>query len=155
MAQSLTREFIESFYRARLSRDPVRIDPYIDDNVDWLITGPIELLQFCGQRRNKAEVIDTLTRVMPAIMHVAKVELESMLIERDRAATFSRLTGVLAGTGRVISYQQAQFMKFRDSKIVEYRAILDSFNAAEQMIGHPIEVAGTLHNYVDGERIAI
>src|SRR5688500_16422177 len=113
MAHALTREFIESFYRARLSRDPARIGPFIDDHVDWLITGPIELLQFCGQRCNKAEVVDTITRVMPAIMHVAKVELESMLIDRDRAATFNRLTGVLAGTGRIISYQQAQFMKFR------------------------------------------
>jgi hypothetical protein len=154
MAHALTREFIESFYRARLSRDPARIEPYIDDNVDWLITGPIELLQFCGQRCNKAEVVDTITRVMPAIMHVAKVELESMLIDRDRAATFNRLTGVLAGTGRTISYQQAQFMQFRANKLVEYRAILDSFNAAEQMIGHPIEVAGTLHNF-DGDRVAI
>ncbi len=37
-------------------------------------------------------------------------------------------------------------MQFRDSKIVEYRAIIDSFDAAEQMIGHPIELSDTLHN---------
>lgn len=154
MGQTLTREFIESFYRARLSRDAARIDPYIDDAVDWLITGPIELLQFCGQRHGKAEVLDTITRVMPSIMHVAKVELESVLIEDERAATFSRLTGILTGTRRVISYHQAQFMKFRDGKIVEYRAILDSFNAAEQMIGHPIEVAGAQRDY-EGDLIAI
>lgn len=154
MGQTVTREFLESFYRARLSRIPARIEPFIDDAVDWLITGPIELLQFCGQRRGKAEVLDTITRVMPTIMHVAKVELESVLIEDERAATFSRLTGVLTGTGRTISYHQAQFMKFRDGKIVEYRAILDSFNAAEQMIGHPIEVTGAHHDY-EGDRIAI
>jgi len=63
MAQPLTREFIESFYRARLSRDPERVGPYLDDDVDWLITGPIELLQFCGQRRGKTQVLDIIVRV--------------------------------------------------------------------------------------------
>lgn len=96
MPQALTREFIESFYRARLSRDAECVGPYLDDNVDWLITGPVELLHFCGQRRGKTEVLDTIVRVMPTIMHVSKVELEALLIDRDRAATFSRLTGCCA-----------------------------------------------------------
>src|SRR5688500_15920286 len=117
MIQTLTRDFIEDFYRARLSRDPQRIEPYLDDNVDWLITGPIELLKFCGQRRGKSQVLDTIVRLMPSIMHVSKVELESLLIDRDRAATFNRLTGVLCGTGRIISYHQAQFMRFRSGKV--------------------------------------
>jgi ketosteroid isomerase-like protein len=155
MAQTLTREFIEEFYRARLSRDPMRIEPYLDDNVDWLITGPIELLQFCGQRRGKAEVLDTIVRLMPSVMHVAKVELETLLIERDRAATFNRLTGIQSGTGRIISYCQAQFMHFRNGKIIEYRCIIDSFDAAEQMIGHPIELAAAQRTAPVGDRVAV
>ncbi|HYI30304.1 MAG TPA: nuclear transport factor 2 family protein [Bradyrhizobium sp.] len=151
----LTRDFIESFYRARLSRDAQRIEPFLDDNVDWLITGPIELLQFCGQRRGKLQVLDTIVRVMPSIMHVSKVELEALLIDRDRAATFSRLTGVLSGTGRIISYHQAQFMHFRHEKIVEYRCLIDSFDAAEQMIGHPIALSDTPRSFENGDRIAV
>lgn len=154
MGQAITREFVESFYRARLSRDPSRIEPFLDDNVDWLISGPFELLQFCGQRRGKAEVLDTLVRVMPSIMHVTKVELDSLLIDRDRVATFSRLTGVLAGSGRTISYHQAQFLQFRDGRIVEYRAIIDSFDAAEQMIGHPIALSDAPCT-LEGERVAV
>lgn len=155
MAQTITREFVESFYRARLSRDLQRIEPFIDDDVDWLITGPFELLQFCGQRHGKAEVLDTIVRVMPSIMHVSKVELRSLLIDRDRAATFSRLTGVLANNGRVISYHQAQFLHFRNAKIVQYRGIIDSFDAAEQMIGHPIALSDTPALFAGGERIAV
>jgi ketosteroid isomerase-like protein len=154
MSQSLTRDFIEEFYRARLSRDPSRIEPFLDDNVDWLIAGPVELMQFCGQRRGKAEVLDTIVRLMPSTMHVAKVELEALLVDRDRAATFNRLTGVQAGTGRIISYHQAQFMLFRDRKLIEYRCIIDSFDAAEQMIGHPIPLDSP-HRIDDGERIAV
>jgi ketosteroid isomerase-like protein len=155
MGQTITREFVESFYRARLSRDPSRIEPFLDDHVDWLITGPFELLQFCGQRRGKAEVLDTIVRVMPSIMHVTKVELDSLVIENDRAATFSRLTGVLTGNGRTISYHQAQFLQFRDGKIVEYRAIIDSFDAAEQMIGRPFALLDARHVIDGDERVAV
>jgi ketosteroid isomerase-like protein len=155
MSQAVTREFVEDFYRARLSRDPAQIEPFLHDNVDWLITGPIELLQFCGQRRSKAEVLDTLVRVMPSIMHVTKVDLESLLIDGDHAATFSRLTGKLCGTGRIISYHQAQFLQFADRRIVHYRAIIDSFDAAEQMIGHPIALTNTPRLTLHGDRIAV
>ncbi len=155
MAQALTREFVEEFYRARLSRDPARIEPFLDDNVDWLITGPVELLQFCGQRRGKAEVLHTLVNVMPSIMHVSKIDLKSLLIDRERAATFSRLTGVLSGTGRVISFFQAQFLRFRDGKIVEYRSIIDSFDAAEQMIGHPFALPDAPRSLDNENLIAI
>jgi ketosteroid isomerase-like protein len=88
-------------------------------------------------------------------MHVTKLELDAVLIERDRAATFSRLTGVLTGSGRIISYHQAQFLKFSDGRIVEYRAIFDSFDAAEQMMGHPIALNDTPCTFTSGERIAV
>jgi ketosteroid isomerase-like protein len=152
---ALTREYIEELYRARLSRDAVRLEPFIDDQVDWLISGPIELLPYCGQRLGKAEVIDTITRVMPSIMHVTKLELQSLLIDRNRAASFNRLTGVLIANGRVISYNQAQFMTFRAGRIVEYRSLIDSFDAAEQMIGHPIALNDTHCTFTSGERIAV
>ena len=155
MPQSITRDYVESFYRARLSRDPARIEPFLDDDVDWLIAGPVELLQFCGQRRGKAQVLDTIVRVMPSIMHVSKVELEALLVDRDRVATFSRLTGVLPGSGRIISYHQAQFMRFRDGKIFEYRSLIDSFDAAEQMMGHPIELSDPPRQVDAGDRIAV
>lgn len=154
MPETVTREFIESFYRARLSRDAARIEPFLDDNVDWLIAGPVELLHFCGQRNGKAEVLDTIVRHMPSVMHVSKLELETLLIDGDRAAVFNRITGIQSGSGRVISYHQAQFMIFRDGKLVEYRSIIDSFDAAEQMIGHPIALSDA-PGVDDSERIAV
>ena len=46
-------------------------------------------------------------------------------------------------------------MRFRDGKIVEYRAIIDSFDAAEQMIGHPIALSDSPRVIDNGERIVI
>jgi ketosteroid isomerase-like protein len=154
MAEALTHEHVENFRRARWARDPRLIEPFLDDHVDWLLTGPIELLQFCGQRRGKAEVLDCLTRQHHTVLSTFHVERNALLIDRDRAASLSRLTGVQRSTGRTISYNQAQFLRFRNGKIFEYRGIIDSFNAAEQMIGRPFEVGSVPHNY-EGDRIAI
>ena len=57
-----------------------------------------------------------------------------------RAAGFTRLAAVQSGTGRIITYQRAEFFLFRDNKILSYHAILDSFDLSEQMLGH----AGTV-----------
>jgi ketosteroid isomerase-like protein len=138
MAQVVTREYFERFRQARYSRDPKQIEPFLDDNVDWLLIGPVELLGFCGQRHGKAEVLDALTRKHPEVLSGFHVDLHTMLIDRDRVASLSRLTGVQRSTGRTIAYNQAQFVRFRNGKIVEYRGIIDSYSAVEQMIGHPI-----------------
>src|SRR5687768_15119683 len=154
MTQILTREHVENFRRARRSRDPQQIEPFLDDHVDWLLTGPVELLHFCGQRRGKAEVLNCLTRQHPAVLDTFKVELATLLIDRDRAASLSRLTGIQRSTGRTICYNQAQFLRFRDGKIVEYRGIIDSFDAAEQIIGHSLALADAPCS-LEGGRIAV
>ena len=40
---AITHEFAESFFNALSSRQPVRIAPFVADDADWLIVGPIEL----------------------------------------------------------------------------------------------------------------
>ena len=89
------------------------------------------------------------------MLNVLKVELTALLIDRDRTATFSRMVAMLPGTERTISYHQAQFMRFRDNKIFEYRGIIDSFDAAEQMIGHPIALPENLRSIDSGDRIGV
>jgi ketosteroid isomerase-like protein len=155
MAQFLTREHIESFRRARLTRDARQIEPFIDDQVDWFVTGPIELLQFCGHRIGKAAVLDCITRQEPSALNVLKSELTTLLIDGDRAAFLGRIVAVQPGTGRTITYDQIQFMRFRDGKIFEYRGIIDSFNAAEQMIGHPIALPERCGAPDVGDRVAV
>ncbi len=155
MPQIITRELIDEFRRVRLTRDPRQIEPFLSDDVDWLVSGPVELMHFCGHRRGKAEVIDCIIREQPAVLNVLKIEIAATLIDRYRTATFGRLTAILPDTGRTISYHQAQFMRFRNGKIVEYRGLIDSFDAAEQMIGHPIEFAAGSRGVDDGNLVTV
>jgi hypothetical protein len=64
---------------------------------------------------------------------------DSVVIFGDRAATLNRLSGRRAD-GRAISYRVAQFIRFKDAKVAEYCSVIDSFDAAEQVLGHSISL---------------
>jgi ketosteroid isomerase-like protein len=137
----ITRQFVQEYFRAQISRDPERILPYLDDEVTWSIGGPIDLLHFCGEQHGKEAVIDACCRLVPSVLTVTGMEYEEILIDGDRAATFMRLSGVHSATGRTVSYRCAQFLRFRDAKLLEFRSIIDSFDAAEQVLGHAIDTS--------------
>jgi ketosteroid isomerase-like protein len=141
MTTHVTRELVHDYYQARVSRDPARIGPFLDDDIHWSIAGPVDLMHFCGERRGKQAVIDAIVRHVPSQLEVTGMELEEVLIDGDRAATFSRLTARQISTGRTITYRCANFLHFRDNRIIRFHALIDSFDAAEQMLGHAIDVS--------------
>ena len=154
----VSRQRVRDFYEARMSRDPELISQFLHDDVEWAIAGPVDLIPFCGQHRGKEAALDAMVRVAPSVFRVTKVTLDEILIDGDRAAGFSRLSAIQSGTGRTISYQRAEFFQFRDNRILIYRAVLDSFDMAEQMLGHAINTSLTnapSDFAVSGDRIAL
>jgi len=141
MAAPVRRSVVEAYYQAFASRDPAAIAPFIDDDARWVIAGPIDLLRFCGERRGKAAIMDLFETVIPEVLQVTGFVPEIMLVDGDRAATFSRLTARQHATGRSISYCCTHFLRFRADKVVECRSIIDSFDAAEQVLGHAIDLS--------------
>jgi ketosteroid isomerase-like protein len=85
------------------------------------------------------------------------MNFEEILIEGERAATFMRLSAIHAATGRAVSYRCAQFLRFSDGELVEFRALIDSFDAAEQVLGHPINTSldAPLEIAARGNRVAL
>jgi ketosteroid isomerase-like protein len=134
MATPITRQFLREFYEARLSCSAQRIAPYLDDDVSWSISGPVDLLRFCGERRSKEAVLDLLTQVVPSLLRPVRIDLDEVVIDGERAATLVRMSSRHPQSGRIISYRYAQLLHSRDGKLVECRALIDSFDAAEQMV---------------------
>ena len=52
MTESI-RPIVAAFYQASAARDIPRIIAMIDDDVDWLVQGPVDIFPFLGQRRGK------------------------------------------------------------------------------------------------------
>ncbi len=134
----ITREWVDAFNEAYAGRQIDRLAPLLHDDVRWVISGPVDLMPFCGERRGKQAVLDMVDR----IRQIAKVSFapELVLVDGDRASTLCRASGQ-RGDGRTIGWRVAQFMRFRDQKIVEYCSVIDSFDAAEQVLGYSIELA--------------
>ena len=138
MTEPVPRPTVEAFYRAYGARDIERTAGFLADDVKWTISGPIDVLPFCGTYRGKAAVLDMMERVVPKVFDIFRFESSAMLIDGDRAATLNRLTAKHTGDGRVISYRLAHFLHFRGGKIVENHSLIDSFDAVEQVLGHPL-----------------
>jgi ketosteroid isomerase-like protein len=138
MTEPVPRAVVEGFYKALASCDMEALARYLDDEVAWTISGPVDILPFCGQRRGKSVVLKLLNRDIPLLLEKRRMVPHTMLIDGDRAAVIGKLTATRSDIGHAISYRIAQFIRFRDGKAIEYTSIIDSFDAVEQVLGHPL-----------------
>lgn len=128
------------FYRGYITPDPAFLDAIVDEEIDWFLAGPSDQIDFFGHRRGKAAVIEVATRIMPCYFRLIDFEIEHLLVQGERAALYGHLRARQRDTGRSIRYRGAHFLRFRDGRLVSFRGVADSFDAAEQLVGHPIDV---------------
>ncbi|MDO9411315.1 MAG: nuclear transport factor 2 family protein [Pseudolabrys sp.] len=140
MTDNVTRSVVEAFYEAYDSRDPTRIGAVVDDDVEWMVFGPAAVMQVCGQWRGKAAVIERFTRLVPQVIDFKTFERSYLLVDGDESAACGRITSRHRATGRIISHRAAHFVRYRNGKVMSFRAINDTLDAAEQYIGHRIDL---------------
>jgi ketosteroid isomerase-like protein len=138
MTKPVARAVVDAFYEAYTERDTDKIAPFLDEDVEWTISGPVDVLPFCGTCHGKAAVLDLIERLVPSVFQVFCFVPSTVLVDGDKVATLNRLWGNRTVDGRVISYRLAHFLRFRDGKVVENLSLIDSFDAAEQVLGHPL-----------------
>lgn len=134
------RSVIEAYMAAFATRDTTRISPFLAEDVEWIISGPVDVLPFCGAHHGKATALDLTSRRIPAVLKVFDAVREASVIDGDQAATLTRVKARRASDGRVISYRVAHFVRFQDGKVIRNLSLLDSFDAVEQVIGHSLGV---------------
>jgi len=142
MADTISRDFVEALYQAYISRDAERIGEFLDDDVEWQVAGPIEVMPICGTWRGKAAVIDRFARLAPQIIEFKSLDTEHLLVDGDCSAFFGRITVRHRRSGRLVSHRVAHIARYRGGKVVYFRVINDSLDAAEQFIGHRLAPTG-------------
>jgi ketosteroid isomerase-like protein len=154
VAAEVPRSVVEDFYKVYAARDVEKIAEFLADDVEWTISGPIDLLPFCGSHRGKAAVIDVIGRQIPMVLRTFSFVPDAILIQGNQAAMLSRQSSRRSKDGRTMSYRVANFMRFRDDKLVENLSLIDSFDAVEQVLGHPLALPdGGRGN--DGDLVAV
>jgi ketosteroid isomerase-like protein len=136
---TITREFVEEFYAVYARRDSAAMAPYLADDVDWTVSGPVDVLPFCRSHRGKQAVLDLIDHGIPAVFKVFAIVLDRLLVDGECASTLHRVSAKTAD-GRVISYRVVHFFQFKNGKLAENLTLIDSFDAVEQVLGHPLAV---------------
>jgi ketosteroid isomerase-like protein len=141
MTTPVSRSTVQAFFQAFAAKDTARLAPLVHDNVVWSITGPVELIPFCGEYRGRAAALDVFGRIAPTVLRLTGFDPEILLIDGDRCAMLARLTGITPGDGRTISYRCTLFVRFEGDKAIDFLSVIDSFDAAEQFLGRAIDLS--------------
>jgi ketosteroid isomerase-like protein len=140
MSYKVPRSLVEAYYAVFATRDADKLAQYLHDDIEWTISGPIDYLTFCGTHRGKAAVIDLIKRQIPLVLQTHSFASEAVVVEGDQAAMLSRQSWRRTADDRAVSYRVANFVRFRDGKVIENISLIDTFDAVEQIIGHPLDV---------------
>ena len=144
MTYTVTKDLVDAFYDAFIKPDADKLAGLVHDDVRWTTRGPIEILSFCGAHRGKAHVLKLATQILPGLFGDIRLVRESLVIDGDRAAVLNFQTAQRRSDGRIITYRFAHFFRFKDDKLIETTTIIDTFNAAEQVLGHALPLDGAL-----------
>jgi len=134
---TVTREFAEQLFDVLMTRDPERIAPYVADDAEWLIVGPIELFPYCGQHIGKQAVLAAYGKIGSRTAN-AHFSRDFLVANGDSASALTRLDDIHQPTGHEVVVRLAQFARFRDGKVVEFCSIIDTLGAAEQVLGRAL-----------------
>ena len=131
--------FSRALHSAINERQPEDLETQIDDDVDWVIHGPIELFPFLGARRGKAAVLEVCRQISENV-RVHRFDRESIVLGEDSAASMMRYSLTALDSNRPISLRLAQFAQFKAGLLISMRVVVDTFDLVEQTLGRPIHL---------------
>jgi ketosteroid isomerase-like protein len=111
-----------------------------DENVDFITNAPSEVFPYLGRRMGRAEVIKALRSVHNEFEALSFLPIW-MVTERDTAGVILSIHATQKATGRIIRFFAAHFLRFREDRILEYRAIMDSLEAVQQVLGREFDLS--------------
>ncbi|MGE0565757.1 MAG: nuclear transport factor 2 family protein [Pseudolabrys sp.] len=135
MNTETTRAIVGEIYEAYARRDFDIVAARIGERIDWIIYAPVDLFPFAGPRRGRKEVLTALASIAERYA-VDSYRPEVIVVDGDRAAVMSDVAFVQRASGRTLRFRVANFLRFEDGKVVEFREFMNTLDVAEQALGH-------------------
>jgi ketosteroid isomerase-like protein len=133
MSEGATRAAVTDLYAAYARGDGERMAALIDDEVDFVIYGPVQVFPFAGHHQGKAAVLEALGRIAKDYLLVSYVP-QITVVDGDRAAVMSEVAFKQRSSGRTLRFHIADFLRFRDSRLVEFREFMNTFDVVQQAL---------------------
>lgn len=139
MADLGTRAAVRDVYSAYARGDVARVALLIHEDIDWIIYGPVTVFPFAGMRRGRAAVLAAMGEIADSYQ-LESHRIEQTIIDGDRAAVLADIGFKQRATGRSLRFRVANFLRFNDGRLIEFREFADSFDLVEQALGHTVDV---------------
>ena len=139
MDTETTRTIVRRLYEAYVRGDRERVAALVDDDIDWIVYGPIDVFPFAGARRGKTAVLKALADI-ERDYEIKRYIPEVIIADGDRAAVLSDAAFMQRATGRMLSFRIVNFLRLRDGKVVEFREFSDTFDVTQQALGRWLDV---------------
>jgi ketosteroid isomerase-like protein len=131
--------FSRALHSAINERQLDPLEDLIDEDVDWAIYGPIDMFPFLGARRGKSAVLDVIRRIADNF-RVRRFDRETIMLGVDSASSMLRYSLTALDTDKPISLRVAHFAQFKAGRLSSIRAVLDTFDLVEQVLGRDIHL---------------
>jgi ketosteroid isomerase-like protein len=137
VAESVSHATVHKLYDAYERRDFERVAALIHDDIDWVIYAPVGVFPFAGPRRGRKDVLEVMARIAESYALVS-YKREIVIVEGDRAAVMSDVSFKQRATERILRFRVANFLRFRDGRVIEFREFANTFDVVEQALGREL-----------------
>jgi ketosteroid isomerase-like protein len=131
--------FSRALHHAINEREFAELDSLLDEDVDWTLYGPIDMFPFLGARRGRAAVMDVIRQIADNV-RVHRFERETVMLGQDSAASMLRYSLTSLESSKPIVVRIAHFAQFKHGRLRSIRAVLDTFDLVEQVLGRSIHL---------------
>lgn len=128
---------MRELYDAYERRDFARVAEFIHDDIDWVIYAPVSVFPFAGHRRGRKAVLEAMAGIAERFS-LEEYKREVVIAEGDRAALMSDVSFKQRATGRMLRFRAANFLRFQDGRLTEFREFVDTFDVVEQALGREL-----------------
>jgi ketosteroid isomerase-like protein len=117
------------------------LDEVVHDEIEFVSNAPTDAFPYFARGKGKVALL--------AAWKASRVEYEflsytPLLVAADGADTAAvvvKMRVKAIATNRVIDLMVADFLKFRDSRVIEFRQFMDGIEATEQWMGREIDIS--------------
>lgn len=134
-----TRASVQQIYDAYIKGDAARFAAFLDDDMDWVLHAPVDVFPFAGQRKGRVAVLEALAGIADEY-ELTSYEPQVMVVDGEQAAVMSDVRFRQRKSGRMLRFRIADFLRFRNGKLVEFREFTDTFDVTQQALGRFIDV---------------
>ena len=133
------RTRVYEVYEAFSAGELDRLAGMFDDHIDFLSNAPIDVFPYLGRRIGKAEVIAAMRTVHEEFSALTFAPIW-IVTDAETAGVMLSVTATRRSSGRLARFFAAHFLRFQEGLLVEYRSVLDSLEAVQQVLGRDFDL---------------